>query len=412
MTTMPTPTAETPLLSPPLEKGTLPSSQHLFGSSTTSKPNNNNNSNILCNSNEHELHFYNPATILDISREVAFAYLILLTGGAVEYVPPTLTNHLVRVEGATTAASSTATQQQQNQPQSQSEPPTIDHQGGRTIITNSNTTNLDYKTASLAYAAIVDGNVLHACFGLKITPNGRVSIHHTTNKNFGGGVASNSSGSGGGSTNRQPQSSYYSILCCFPLGGGGASSPTLDALHLVLSNLSSNRSKMHHLVEILREVREMHIESSSIGGVDAGALYTSNCSIKTPLHLQVIHAYIHCFTSIVRYHDAKQIILCNDNATTASVAGRKKKTRTSNNICTRFVKKLFYGSGKNSKITNPMLEQLRTDTLNDIGRGFHGLKEDIWESLEKMATETSFTGCASLEESTLGGGCVLVEQRG
>lgn len=326
-----------------------------------------------------------------------------------DYVAPTPTNYLVRVEGATTSASSTATQQQQNQPQSQSEPL-------KSLTTNSNTTNNlnDEESASLAYAAIVDGNVLHACFGLKITPNGRVSINHD-NKNLGGGVASNSSGVGGGSTHPPRQSSssssYYSIIfCCLPLGGGGASSPTLDALHLVLSNLSSNRSKMHHLVEILREVREMHIESSSIGGVDAGALYTSNCSIKTPLHLQVIHAYIHCFTSIVRYHDAKQIILCNDNATTASVAGRKKKTRTSNNICTRFVKKLFYGSGKNSKITNPMLEQLRTDTLNDIGRGFHGLKEDIWESLEKMATETSFTGCASLEESTLGGGCVLVEQ--
>ena len=166
---------------------------------------------------------------------------------------------------------------------------------------------------------------------------------------------------------------------------------------------------MHYLVEILREVREMHIESSSIGGVDAGALYTSNCSIKAPLHLQVIHAYIHCFTSIVRYHDAKTIILCNDDATTASVSGRKKKI-TSNNMCSRLVKKLI--PRKNSKSTNPRLEQLRTDTLNDIGRGFHGLKEDIWESLEKMATETSFTGCASLEESTLGRGCVLVEQRG
>ncbi len=343
---------------------------------------------------------------------MAFAYLILLTGGAVEYVAPTPThNYLVGVEGAATPSTSTtsAMQQQHNQPQSQSEPL-------KSLTTNSNTTNnLNDESASLAYAAIVDGNVLHACFGLKITPNGRVSMNHTNNKNVGGGVASNSSGSGGGSTHPPRQSSssssYYSIIfCCFPLGGGGASSPTLDALHLVLSNLSSNRSKMQHLVEILREVREMHIESSSIGGVDAGALYTSNCSIKAPLHLQVIHAYIHCFTSIVRYHDAKQIILCNDDATTASVAGRKKKTRTSNNICTRFVKKLFYGSGKNSKITNPMLEQLRTDTLNDIGRGFHGLKEDIWESLEKMATETSFTGCASLEESTLGGGCVLVEQ--
>ena len=40
------------------------------------------------NNEQHGLRFYDPASILDVSRELAFGYLILLTGGAVEYAPP------------------------------------------------------------------------------------------------------------------------------------------------------------------------------------------------------------------------------------------------------------------------------------------------------------------------------------
>lgn len=379
----PMPTVETPLLSP-LDKEVPPNL--LIASSTI--PNTNN---ISSSNNGHELHFYNPSTILDISREVAFAYLILLTGGAIDYVPPTA---LVEVEGGGVVAPSSSMQQQ---PQSQTESISplfvLTEQGcsnsSSSNTTTSTTTNLNDESASLAYAAIVDGNVLHACFGLKIAPNGRLSNTAATSKNVG---------------NAPSRSSAYSLFCCFPLGGG-ASSPTLDALHLVLSNLSSNRTKMQHLAEILREVRELHIESSIAGGsAGAGALYTT--STKAPLHLQVIHAYIHCFTSIVRYHDAKKIIV-SSGASSSSSSSKKRKA----NICSRLLKKINPLSRK-KKNADPRLEQLRIDTLHDIEMGFHGLKEDIWESLEKMATETSFTGCASLEESTASSGVEREETKG
>lgn len=380
MTTMPAPmpTAETPLLSlSPLDKDLPP--KLLIASSTI--PNTNNLSSS--NNNEHELHFYNPSTILDISREVAFAYLILLTGGVIDYVPPTA---LVEVEGGVVVTSSSMQQQPQSQTESISPLVALEQGGGsntmtRTTTSTTATTILNNESASLAYAAIVDGNVLHSCFGLKITPNGRLSNTAATSKYVG---------------NAPSRSSSYSLFCCFPLGGG-ASSPTLDALHLVLSNLSSNRTKMQHLVEILREVRELHIESSLGGGV--GALYAS--STKAPLHLQVIHAYVHCFTSIVRYHDAKKIIVSSDASSSSSSSSKKRKS----NVCSRFLKKINPLSRK-KKHADPRLEQLRIDTLHDIEGGFHGLKEDIWESLERMATETSFTGCASLEESTASSGVV------
>ncbi len=395
MSTIPMPTAKTPLLSPLEEE--FPKSMIYSGSST--KPNNYNNSNNNNNSsssvNDHELHFYNPAVILDISREVAFAYLILLTGGAVDYVAPT---SLVEVEGA--MASSTTQQPQSisesNSPPSSTRSTIVQEDSSKKKTT---TDNLDDETASsLAYSAIVDGNVLNACFGQKITPNGRVCNNSVGPKIIDGGASRSS----GGETNPPRRSSPCSLFCCFPLGGG-ASSPTLDALHLALSNLSSDRTKMQHLAEILREVREMHLEPSSLGGeccaVGAGVLSTPK-STKVPLHLQVIRAYIHCFASIVRYHDAKEIIVCSHGE-----RNRKNvmKKRTFNIICTtNYLKKINILSRKKSNITNPRLEQLRTDTLHDIGKGFHGLKEDIWESLERVATETSFTGCASLEESTLG----------
>lgn len=374
-----TPTAETPLLLIVIAPSEKEFPESILGTSLATSNKNNYNG-------EHDLHFYNPATILDISREVAFAYLILLTGGAVEYVAPTL------AEGG--MAPSSSMQQHEQLLRKNLQPPVrtagrndepsslrpVPDQGGSEIAT----TTLNDESASLAYAAIVDGNVLHACFGLKVTPNGRM---HNTNspKNVGS--------DGGGDTNQRS----YSIFCCFPRGG--ASSTTLDALQSVLSNLSSNRVKMQNLVEILREVRELHIESS-LGDAGTRALYTA---AKEPLHLQVIHAYVHCFTAIVRFHDSKRIILGTDasfsSCCTGGSGGGVKKKNARVNICSKFFKKIHLLP--KPKINNPRLEKLRADTLRDIGKGFQGLKDDIWESMERMATETSFTG-ASLEESTSG----------
>lgn len=50
----------------------------------------NNNSNNINTSSEHELQFYDSNAVLSTSREVAFGYLILLTGGNFEYNAPTL----------------------------------------------------------------------------------------------------------------------------------------------------------------------------------------------------------------------------------------------------------------------------------------------------------------------------------
>ena len=62
------------------------------------------------------------------------------------------------------------------------------------------------------------------------------------------------------------------------------------------------------------------------------------------------------------------------------------------NCCTNIFTKLNPFSSKTKNETNQKLEQLQKDTLQDITTGFHGLKEDIWKNLERMATETAFTG--------------------
>ena len=286
--------------------------------------------------NEQELQFYDPESVLSVSRDVAFGYLILMTGGAVEYEPPAL-------EQVTSA------QQQQN---NSSQP------------TQSSTPRLDDESASLAYAAIVDGNVLHACFGLKATASGRVS----------NGAIPTIGGKG----------HSYSIFCCFP-----ASPATLDALQLVLPQVTKNKLRMQNLIEILREVQDLQYDGLGPGAAAAGAVDTS----KVPLNVQVIQAYVHLFTAVVRYHDTKKFVKSD-----ASKVAPQTKTDEDGIICCctnilNSMKKRIFSKQK----SNPQLEKLQQDTLKDIENGFCGLREDIWESLERMATQTAFTG-VSMEE--------------
>lgn len=261
------------------------------------------------NNSEHEVEFYDPSAILDISREVALGYLILLTGGGLEYEPPTT-------------------------PQDDSQEPTSSTQR------NELTTNLDEESASLAYAAIVDGNVLHACFGLKATANGNSSIPTI------------------GAKNEQP-----SLLCCFP-----ASSATMQ---LVLPHAAKNKMKMQNLMEILREVRDLHYEASE----------SAESSSKISVYMRVIQAYTQCFTYIVKYHDAM-------NSMTKSTSAKKRGGRTIGCFSDLLNKLKMLSKPKN----NSQLEKLQNDTLGDIEHGFQGLKQGIWESLESMAAETALTG--------------------
>ncbi|KAL7448240.1 hypothetical protein ACHAWC_000468, partial [Mediolabrus comicus] len=156
--------------------------------------------NNITTSCENELQFYDPHAVTNIPRDVAFGYLILLTGGNIEYKAPSLP---------------TENESSDQQPQQQ--------------LTLSAPT-LDDETCQLAYAAIVDGNVLHAVFGLKAAANGKAN----------------------NIINEKPKSS---IFCCLP------TSSTLDALQFILPQTTKNKLKREQLVEVLQEVRDLYFES-------------------------------------------------------------------------------------------------------------------------------------------------------
>lgn len=154
--------------------------------------------------NELDVQFYDPNTILDVSKEMSLGYLVLLTGGSYEYKRPSVDNDNKKSDGNADDAPK-YTDENAAAPQS---PDKI--------------CNIDDQTSALAYAAITDGNVLHTCFGLKSGPNGRPNIVG------------------------EKQSS--SIFCCFP----SASAPTLQNLR---SN--KNRKDMAKLVDLLRDVKDL-----------------------------------------------------------------------------------------------------------------------------------------------------------
>lgn len=314
----------------------------------------------LPNNNEQELQFYDPTAVLSVSREVAFGYLILLTGGAVEYEAPTLedVSSKKQQQQSKNEPQSPTSQQKEQPPQNQTADTTTNKEQTISAKSSTPTCTLDEESASLAFSAIVDGNVLHPCFGLKATANGRVSNAPTII---------------GDKQNKHP-----SLFCCFPTSPG-----TLDALQLVLPHLTVNKLRMQNLVEVLREVKELHYDVVGTGvGVDLSVV---------PLYMRVIQAYVKCFTAIVRYHDTRKYFK-NDST---SKGGEKSKPDgviiCCSNLFSRW-NRLFF---KNK--SNPQLEKLQQDTLQDIKNGFRGVREEIWESLERMATETAFTG-VSVEE--------------
>lgn len=261
----------------------------------------NNISNDKGASNEHELQFYDPDAVLrTVSREVAFGYLVLLTGGNFEYKAPTLPDN------------QNSDQQQQRGNKNETSSPILSEE-----------------TSQLAYASIVDGNVLHAVFGLKATANGKAN----------------------NIINEKPKSS---IFCCFP-------STTLDALEFILPHSAKNKVKMQQLVEALQEVRDLYLESLEVPE-DTSSTFT--------LHLDVIQAYVNCFTAIASYHDQISLI---------------EKLNGKESMFENVV--LFNSKKKRQK--DKKLEELKTAALNDIESGFNGLREKIWEKLEQTTSATA-----------------------
>ena len=342
----------------------------------TSSVSNNNSNN---NDGHAEFQFYDPASILNISKELAFGYLILLTGGAFDYDAPSAIPHYL---GA-------ASKNEQTMILSAPPPPAP--------ITATHPAIINEETASLAYSALTDGNVLHACFGLKATANGRSSIPTI----------------GGSQHNNNNSSSLSYVFCCFSTKTTAAVSSTSSntALHILLPHLTRNKIKMQTLVELLREVRELHDDevytttnyTSSVVGSETPVVAESYASVgntttaptptvvKVPLYLRVIYAYIHCFTSIVKYHDAQQL-LRTSNDTTNKQHQQQRPTTYSKWWC--FTK----------PVLDPKLELLRSTALVEIAAGFTGLKEDIWEEIETMANKSaiSTTGMSSVEGSAVG----------
>ena len=260
------------------------------------------NDNDNKSSDGNELKFYDPDAVLTVSREVAWGYLILLTGGNFEYEAPTLTEKQL------------ADQEQQH-----------DNNNNR----ETTSPILGEETSQLAYAAIVDGNVLHAVFGLKATANGKAN----------------------NIINEKPKSS---IFCCL-------SSSTLDALEFILSHSAKNKVKMQQLIEALQEVRDLYFESLEVPE-DTSANFT--------LHVDIIKAYVNCFNAITRYHD--QISLLE------KLNGKESM----------FESVVLFNS-KKKKQRDKTLEDLRAATLNEIEHGFNGLREEIWEKLEQTTGATA-----------------------
>mmetsp|Transcript_36966 Transcript_36966/g.75362 ORF Transcript_36966/g.75362 Transcript_36966/m.75362 type:complete len:291 (+) Transcript_36966:138-1010(+) len=265
-----------------------------------SSDDNNNNDNKTAN--EHELQFYDPHAVLrTVSREVAFGYLILLTGGNFEYKAPTLPEN-----------QSGGQQQQQQESKDEAASPTLDEE-----------------TSQLAYASIVDGNVLHAVFGLKASPNGKAN--HIIN-----------------------EKSKSSILCCLP-------SSTIDALEFILPQSTKNKVKMQQLVEALQEVRDLYHDSLEVPE-DTSASFT--------LHMEVIQAYINCFAAIASYHDQVSLL---------------EKLNGKDSMLDNVI--IFKSKKKKQK--DKKIEELQKATLNEIESGFNGLREKIWEKLEQTTGATA-----------------------
>lgn len=273
------------------------------------------------NNNTIGIKFYDPNVILRVSKEVALGYLILLTGGNYGYNnKSTEKENGAAPENELPDTQTTTDKEKQNEgetgdaPQSMNKVPVIDEQ-----------------TASLAYTAITDGNVLHTCFGLKSAPNGRPT----------------------GLIIGEKQST--SIFCCFP----SASSSSLQSLRS-----HKSRKELLKLVEVLREVKDL--EPGSPKGV--------------ALDIRVIQSYVQCFAAIVKYHD-RQLLLGKES----NNAPKSSPFCT----CLATLSKLL-----SPKKTDHEASELEKRTLREIEMAFEELKLSIAEEWARLEIQTDVVSVA------------------
>eukprot|EP00956_Cyclotella_meneghiniana_P043456 scaffold271159_cov99-Cyclotella_meneghiniana.AAC.2 len=258
--------------------------------------------------NTPDIQFYDPNVILDVPKEIALGYLVLLTGGNYDDEHQSTINESKIDKGT---GDKKAQDNETNAYQSQKKLPEIDEQ-----------------TVALAYAAIVDGNVLHTCFGLKSGPNGRP-------------------------TSVIGDKESVSIFCCFPSASG-----------TTLQNLRCNKSKkdMTKLVEILRDVKDLDCGTKGTVAKDT-----------QQVDKQVIISYIKCFATIVKYHDEISLLQNTENL--------DSKAKQSFCSCPSFLVNLrnMLFSSTNSKLDSKT-EVIQKSVLGDIERTFDELSRCIAEA--------------------------------
>lgn len=256
--------------------------------------------------NTPDIQFYDSSVILDVPKEIALGYLVLLTGGNYDY------ENLSTGNGSKSGSDTRDEEAQDNE--------TSTHQSQEKLP------EIDEQTVALAYAAIVDGNVLHTCFGLKPGPNGRP-------------------------TNVIGDKESVSIFCCFP----SASATTLK-------NLRGNKNKrdMAKLVEILRDVKDL----------ECGAKDTETKDTQQ-IDKQVILSYVKCFSTIVKYHNEISLLQSTENS--------DSKARQS--LCSSFLVNLrnILFSSANSELDSKM-EAIQKSILGDIEKSFSDLSLCIAEA--------------------------------
>mmetsp|Transcript_30464 Transcript_30464/g.59261 ORF Transcript_30464/g.59261 Transcript_30464/m.59261 type:complete len:326 (+) Transcript_30464:50-1027(+) len=247
------------------------------------------------------LQFYDPSAMLTLSRDVAFAYLILLTGGNLDLAEESLKAERDCYHDSHNDIGYVAPSIRRNGQSAQ--PPENDAQ--REISASSPTkTAMDESTASLAYAAIVDGNVLPACFGLKTLGNGRVLPAGHPPFSSGNALSTASS-------------SLWDRLCCLPKSQSPSSCSSSSSSRHIMTNLplpssprrqSKNSTEMQRTVECLRDIRDRHCQNLSRSHCPASSSSTVTATedATTSMYMQVVYAYIHCFAAIVQYHDQLQ----------------------------------------------------------------------------------------------------------
>ncbi|KAL3764534.1 hypothetical protein ACHAW5_004798 [Stephanodiscus triporus] len=165
-------------------------------------------------------------------------YLILLTGGAVDYVGP-----VVVAEGTrhpSTAATATAARRESRSPRP-----------------SSSSTDRDASLSSSTSATAFDEE----------SSLPRVRRHRRQERCPPPPLPRPTDGAPSHHRRRRQERSALLrsvFFCCFP-----SSSGAMDALHLALPRLSRNKARMQNLVDVLREVRDLDHEEASRGSVAA-----------------------------------------------------------------------------------------------------------------------------------------------